>query len=173
MISLRGKQLGWICLTSCVIDVTINAILLFWLSAGSSPSGECRDRFSLPHMDMTALTSPEMTQITLAATRTTPERTKTTADTTGTVPVAIPKLSTLPDEFFDYVPEVHRFQKDEEGDPEGRDEGRRDGRNQLASEMREKPDPQVSEGQHGVSDSLTQTREGYQVEKPAAALISS
>ncbi|KAK1226318.1 hypothetical protein PQX77_010703 [Marasmius sp. AFHP31] len=153
--------------------VTINAILLFWLSAGSSPSGECRDRFSLPHMDMTALTFPEMTQTTLNATRATQERTRTSTDMSGTVPVPIPKSSTLPDKFFDYVPEAQRFQKDEEGDPEGCDEGRRDGGNQLASEIREKPDPLVFEGRHGVSDSLTQVREECQVEKPAVALMSS
>ncbi|KAL5501568.1 hypothetical protein ACEPAH_8828 [Sanghuangporus vaninii] len=34
--SLKGKQLGWVCLSSCAADVTVNALVLFWVTGGAS-----------------------------------------------------------------------------------------------------------------------------------------
>ncbi|KAG8901599.1 hypothetical protein FRB99_005194 [Tulasnella sp. 403] len=33
---LHGRELGWVCLTSCAADVTINGVALFWVTAGSA-----------------------------------------------------------------------------------------------------------------------------------------
>ncbi|KAL5520088.1 hypothetical protein ACEPAG_1748 [Sanghuangporus baumii] len=33
---LKGKQLGWVCLSSCAADVTVNALVLFWVTGGAS-----------------------------------------------------------------------------------------------------------------------------------------
>lgn len=30
---LRGRQLGWVCLSSCATDVTVNALVLYWVTA--------------------------------------------------------------------------------------------------------------------------------------------
>ncbi|KLO14797.1 hypothetical protein SCHPADRAFT_939215 [Schizopora paradoxa] len=30
-----GKQLGWVCLGSCATDVTVNALVIFWVTAGA------------------------------------------------------------------------------------------------------------------------------------------
>ncbi|KAI0930101.1 hypothetical protein AcV5_006896 [Taiwanofungus camphoratus] len=35
---MRGKQLGWLCLGSCGIDVVVNAVVLFWVTSGGSES---------------------------------------------------------------------------------------------------------------------------------------
>ncbi|KAG8907099.1 hypothetical protein FRB99_005354 [Tulasnella sp. 403] len=35
---MHGKQLGWVCLSSCGTDVTLNAIIIFWVTAGTSAS---------------------------------------------------------------------------------------------------------------------------------------
>ncbi|TDL23147.1 hypothetical protein BD410DRAFT_169998 [Rickenella mellea] len=32
--ALHGKQLGWVCLASCAADVTLNALVLYWVTAG-------------------------------------------------------------------------------------------------------------------------------------------
>lgn len=50
--SLDGKQLGWVCLGACATDVTINALVLFWVTAGghkdSAHGGKHGTRLSLP-----------------------------------------------------------------------------------------------------------------------------
>ncbi|KAK1226327.1 hypothetical protein PQX77_010712 [Marasmius sp. AFHP31] len=86
------------------MDVTINAILLFWVSgpSTSSHSDECTDRFSLPRMDMGALTVPESAA---------QARTETTL--TGTT-VQSPTMMKFPEEMYDYIPKDHRHQIDEE-----------------------------------------------------------
>ncbi|EJC98067.1 uncharacterized protein FOMMEDRAFT_171430 [Fomitiporia mediterranea MF3/22] len=33
---LHGKQLGWVCLSSCAADVMVNALVLFWVTGGAS-----------------------------------------------------------------------------------------------------------------------------------------
>ncbi|KAF8144119.1 hypothetical protein K438DRAFT_1993197 [Mycena galopus ATCC 62051] len=33
---MKGRQLGWLCLASCGIDVIFNAVALFWVTGGSS-----------------------------------------------------------------------------------------------------------------------------------------
>ncbi|KAL0565166.1 hypothetical protein V5O48_016861 [Marasmius crinis-equi] len=110
MIGLKGNELGWICLTSCVTDVTINAIFLFWVSGsgGSSRPRECRDRFSLPRMDMTALTMPES-----VVTATTTQG-KSRATTTMVTTVHSPTSMAFTDEMYDYIPKEHRHCIDEE-----------------------------------------------------------
>ncbi|PCH36122.1 hypothetical protein WOLCODRAFT_108258 [Wolfiporia cocos MD-104 SS10] len=35
---MKGEQLGWVCLGSCGTDVVVNAIALFWVTAGRSES---------------------------------------------------------------------------------------------------------------------------------------
>ncbi|KAJ7202254.1 hypothetical protein B0H12DRAFT_517460 [Mycena haematopus] len=35
---MKGRELGWLCLTSCGIDVIFNAAALFWVTVGSSQS---------------------------------------------------------------------------------------------------------------------------------------
>lgn len=35
--SMHGKQLGWVCLASCGTDVTINAMVIAWVSGGQEP----------------------------------------------------------------------------------------------------------------------------------------
>ncbi|KAG8943400.1 hypothetical protein FRC03_002502 [Tulasnella sp. 419] len=38
---MHGKQLGWVCLTSCGTDVTVNALVLYWVTnVGSTRSGD-------------------------------------------------------------------------------------------------------------------------------------
>ncbi|KAK7031087.1 hypothetical protein VNI00_013691 [Paramarasmius palmivorus] len=106
MIGLHGNEVAWICLTNCVIDVTVNSLFLFWVSAGSAPS-ECRDRFSLPRMDMSALTYPEP-----AALSPTRQRFSGTTSRSFTVGSSTLNMNDLPEEYYDYLPREHL--KDEE-----------------------------------------------------------
>ncbi|KAJ3993606.1 hypothetical protein F5050DRAFT_1780632 [Lentinula boryana] len=85
MLLLSGSELGWICITSCVSDVVINSFAVFCVSSGTYSSGTIRDRFSLPTMDMSALT--------FAAT----ESSRPTAGS-----------STIPETCYDYLPPEHR-----------------------------------------------------------------
>ncbi|EMD37287.1 hypothetical protein CERSUDRAFT_50496 [Gelatoporia subvermispora B] len=41
---MNGKQLGWICLTSCGTDVLINAAVLFWVTSGKGSTTNGRPR---------------------------------------------------------------------------------------------------------------------------------
>lgn len=44
---LKGQELGWVCLGSCSLDVTVNAIALFWVSHNSQSESNAREpRFS-------------------------------------------------------------------------------------------------------------------------------
>ncbi|KAH8108734.1 hypothetical protein DFH11DRAFT_1070892 [Phellopilus nigrolimitatus] len=36
LLMLKGRQLGWVCLGSCATDVTVNALVVFWVTAGTS-----------------------------------------------------------------------------------------------------------------------------------------
>jgi len=36
--AMHGRQLGWACLTSCGTDVTFNALVIFWVTGGTSAS---------------------------------------------------------------------------------------------------------------------------------------
>ncbi|ESK89773.1 hypothetical protein Moror_16835 [Moniliophthora roreri MCA 2997] len=110
MIGLQGSEIGWICLTNCVIDVTINALLLFWVSASTTTGNvnwECRDRFSLPRMDLSALTVtvPEPA----AACGHRKER-----DTVGSWTL---NGNEFPEEYFDYIPREHLRSPDVEEAP--------------------------------------------------------
>ncbi|KAG8951736.1 hypothetical protein FRC04_005757 [Tulasnella sp. 424] len=40
--SMHGKQLGWVCLASCGADVTINAMVIAWVSRGQGRSQRCQ-----------------------------------------------------------------------------------------------------------------------------------
>ncbi|KAJ3780325.1 hypothetical protein GGU10DRAFT_152964 [Lentinula aff. detonsa] len=94
---LGGNELGWICLSSCVTDVTINSLALFWLSSSSSLSGDVvQDRFSLPTMDMSALTFVRI------------DSTRPTAITSAqdTLQPQLGSSATIPEAFFDYIPSV-------------------------------------------------------------------
>ncbi|GAV99049.1 transmembrane protein [Lentinula edodes] len=103
---LGGNELGWICLSSCVADVTVNSLALFWLSSGSSWSGDVvRDRFSLPTMDMSALTFVHIesaTRPTLSGQPSTIIVSESTQDSHQ------PHVSMIPEAYFDYIPSEHR-----------------------------------------------------------------
>ncbi|KAF8826958.1 hypothetical protein HHX47_DHR5000845 [Lentinula edodes] len=103
---LGGNELGWVCLSSCVADVTVNSLALFWLSSGSSWSGDVvRDRFSLPTMDMSALTFVHIesaTRPTLSGQPSTIIVSESTQDSHQ------PHVSMIPEAYFDYIPSEHR-----------------------------------------------------------------
>ncbi|KAJ3779006.1 hypothetical protein FB446DRAFT_711801 [Lentinula raphanica] len=109
---LGGNELGWICISSCVADVTINSLALFWLSSSSSLSGDVqvRDRFSLPTMDMGALTF-----VHIDPTRP-PVTTRQTASSQSDT--LQPQLSntqgSIPEAYFDYIPSEHRHLRSDE-----------------------------------------------------------
>ncbi|KAJ3984227.1 hypothetical protein F5890DRAFT_70199 [Lentinula detonsa] len=86
MLLLSGSELGWVCITSCASDVVINSFAVFCVSSGSYSSGTIRDRFSLPTMDMSALTftATESSRPTVAGS------------------------STIPENCYDYLPPEHR-----------------------------------------------------------------
>ncbi|KAJ3767278.1 hypothetical protein FB446DRAFT_821079, partial [Lentinula raphanica] len=85
MLLLSGSELGWVCITSCVSDVVINSFAVFCVSSGSYSSDTVRDRFSLPTMDMSALTF---------------------AATESSRPTGV--LTTIPEAYYDYLPPEHR-----------------------------------------------------------------
>ncbi|KAJ4497735.1 hypothetical protein C8R41DRAFT_184408 [Lentinula lateritia] len=103
---LGGNELGWVCLSSCVADVTVNSLALFWLSSGSSWSGDVvRDRFSLPAMDMSALTFVHIesaTRPTLLGQPSTIIASESTQDSHQ------PHVPMIPEAYFDYIPSEHR-----------------------------------------------------------------
>ncbi|KAG8962746.1 hypothetical protein FRC03_003841 [Tulasnella sp. 419] len=53
---MHGRQLGWVCLTSCGSDVTVNAVVLFWVTAGSQSNRS--NPHANPHGPATASFSP-------------------------------------------------------------------------------------------------------------------
>jgi len=95
--ALRGEQYGWVCLSSCVTDVALNALALAWVT--SSTSSSCShssitlDRFSLPTMDVGAL----------AFARSDYEQgNEPSCLGTSTMQMTLP--SPLPASFYDYLP---------------------------------------------------------------------
>ncbi|KAJ7933405.1 hypothetical protein B0H13DRAFT_2306807 [Mycena leptocephala] len=44
---MEGRQLGWLCLASCGMDVIFNAAALFWLTAPTGPASSVNESFSL------------------------------------------------------------------------------------------------------------------------------
>ncbi|KAJ4470542.1 hypothetical protein J3R30DRAFT_3408385 [Lentinula aciculospora] len=80
-----GNELGWICLSSCVAD----------------------DRFSLPNLDMSALTF-----VHIEPTR--PVATQPSATIASTQDMIQPHRHTIPEAFFDYIPPEHRTQNEVE-----------------------------------------------------------
>jgi len=98
LLVLKGEEYGWVCLSSCVTDVALNAIVLSWVTSGSySQNSVVLDRFSLPTLDV----GP----ITLAQTDT--ERAKSPFSR-GTITLQSATLqdttSPLPESFYDYIP---------------------------------------------------------------------
>jgi len=86
---LKGKEYGWVCLGSCVTDVTLNAIALSWVTSTSySQSPVELDRFSLPTMDVGVLTNAHPDS----------EQTKDLGSVTHTT------LRDLPESYYDYIP---------------------------------------------------------------------
>lgn len=41
LLILSGRQLGWVCLGSCATDVTVNAVVLYWVTAPPRPISPC------------------------------------------------------------------------------------------------------------------------------------
>jgi len=118
---LGGNELGWICMSSCVSDVrasftkifanlifelqvVINALVLYWISTPSTSYHKQhnlpRDRYSLPTMDLTALTITAVPQ--------SPVEGRSSVDAKGQQPRSPVQDSfrnmTIPDEMFDYIP---------------------------------------------------------------------
>ncbi|ESK89775.1 hypothetical protein Moror_16837 [Moniliophthora roreri MCA 2997] len=54
LIALRGTELSWVCMNSCVADVAANALILYWVSSGT-PSDSV-DHFTLPEINVTNIT---------------------------------------------------------------------------------------------------------------------
>ncbi|KAF5372226.1 hypothetical protein D9758_005004 [Tetrapyrgos nigripes] len=103
--AVGGDEIGYICLSACVTDVTLNALVLFWVSSSSySSRGNDipRDRFSLPTLDVSALT---MTVV--------PDGGNSTS-ATQISPASVQshgqciRGQALPEEYFDYIPREHR-----------------------------------------------------------------
>ncbi|KAF5390521.1 hypothetical protein D9757_002592 [Collybiopsis confluens] len=91
---LGGNELGWVCLSSCVTDSMINALALFWVSSSPYPSHIIRDRFSLPTMDMSALTFVHAES---SSARPTEHALPTTMS-------ALETLQAIPEAYYDYIP---------------------------------------------------------------------
>ncbi|KAK7031096.1 hypothetical protein VNI00_013700 [Paramarasmius palmivorus] len=54
LLILDGTELAWVCMNVCATEVTLCALVLYWVSAGS-PSDSV-DHFTLPEINMTNLT---------------------------------------------------------------------------------------------------------------------
>ncbi|KAK1226316.1 hypothetical protein PQX77_010701 [Marasmius sp. AFHP31] len=54
LIAMGGHELDWVCMTSCVLDVTLNALILYWVSSGA-PSDSIT-HFSIPELSTTGTT---------------------------------------------------------------------------------------------------------------------
>ncbi|THU98139.1 hypothetical protein K435DRAFT_753241 [Dendrothele bispora CBS 962.96] len=104
--AVGGNENGYICLSACVTDVTLNALVLFWVSSSSYPSrghDVPRDRFSLPTLDVSILTVVPDAGVSVSP---------------PGEPIVSPPISTrsqgpchgqsLPEEYFDYIPREHR-----------------------------------------------------------------
>ncbi|KAG8892762.1 hypothetical protein FRB99_002459 [Tulasnella sp. 403] len=50
---LHGKELGWVCLSSCGTDVTLNAIAIYWVTNNSHQSRSIKDSLTPPTGPMT------------------------------------------------------------------------------------------------------------------------
>jgi len=91
--AMKGDEFGWMCLASCVIDVTLNAIVFSWVtSRPDSNNGITFDRFSLPTLDVgpLMLVQPDPSQ------ERKPEQCGENASQ--------PYLRPLPASFYDYIP---------------------------------------------------------------------
>ncbi|KAJ3879235.1 hypothetical protein F5051DRAFT_485763 [Lentinula edodes] len=105
MLLLSGKELGWVCITSCVCDVLVNSFAVFCVSSSSDSSDVVRDRFSLPTMDMTPLTFTR-TELSQPTGESSIKRfISNTLEPDG--------LSVIPEAYYDYLPPQHR-----QADPE-------------------------------------------------------
>ncbi|KAF5383380.1 hypothetical protein D9757_008389 [Collybiopsis confluens] len=100
MLVLSGNELGWVCISSCISDVAVNSFAIFWVSSSSHSSEVVRDRFSLPTMDLSALTfvQGELNGASGADSHT-PKNTRQSG-----IPVAL----AVPEEYYDYIPPEHR-----------------------------------------------------------------
>ncbi|KAL0575390.1 hypothetical protein V5O48_006583 [Marasmius crinis-equi] len=85
LVGLGGHEQDWVCMTSCVLDITLNAIIIFWVSSGA-PSDSV-DHFTLP-----TISQPIETSQTWAA-RDPKELEPSKAD--GSLHGVIPELKTL------------------------------------------------------------------------------
>jgi len=94
--ALKGDEFGWVCLGSCVTDVTLNAVVFSWVTSRSeSPSRMTFDRFSLPTMDV----GPLMLAGTDCSQERKPEH---GGGSTLQPPHELP--SPVPTSFYDYIP---------------------------------------------------------------------
>lgn len=50
--TLDGKQLGFVCLASCAADVTVNALVLFWVTAGGHRESNHKHTLTLPTLHL-------------------------------------------------------------------------------------------------------------------------
>ncbi|KAJ8092620.1 hypothetical protein PM082_006945 [Marasmius tenuissimus] len=49
---MKGHQLDWVCVTSCVLDITLNGLIFYWVSSGA-PSDSI-NHFTLPTISLTS-----------------------------------------------------------------------------------------------------------------------
>jgi len=101
MLLLSGNELGWVCLGSCVSDIVINSFAIFWVSSSSYSPGVITDRFSIPTMEINALTfAKSETGAGVEA-----QNSNTFVSSQDTV---LLMSSTIPESYFDYIPPGHR-----------------------------------------------------------------
>ncbi|KIK62278.1 hypothetical protein GYMLUDRAFT_42223 [Collybiopsis luxurians FD-317 M1] len=100
MLVLSGNELGWVCLSGCISDVAVNSFAIFWVSSSSYSSDDIRDRYSIPELDMSALTFAQTESGRPTEGRSTTLKSPQTS--------AEPVILTIPEEFFDYIPPDQR-----------------------------------------------------------------
>ncbi|KAJ8092621.1 hypothetical protein PM082_006946 [Marasmius tenuissimus] len=52
---MKGHQLDWVCITSCVLDITLNGLIFYWVSSGA-PSDSI-NHFTLPTISLASSTT--------------------------------------------------------------------------------------------------------------------
>ncbi|KAF5311544.1 hypothetical protein D9758_018767 [Tetrapyrgos nigripes] len=113
--ALGGNELGWVCMSSCVSDVVINAVVLYWIS--TPPRSACsrddvsQDRYSLPTMDLSVLSATAIphSKGEEESGNTKAHRVLQGISATEQQPQRNDRLVELaiPDELFDYIPKEH------------------------------------------------------------------
>ncbi|EEB92165.1 hypothetical protein MPER_09366 [Moniliophthora perniciosa FA553] len=59
VIKLSNSGVGWICMNACMIDATLNALVLYWVSSGVS--SDSKKQSSLPEIPVTTKATTAVT----------------------------------------------------------------------------------------------------------------